>query len=233
MGFSEDWQDLEAKCCKKDSLYCRTIRPTGPVDFILITRGWEGSEESIIDFANVIEDYIFHMAIRKYLCRGDQTYHLASLSKGGEIDFDRWYPLVEKELRLVAKPNKTRIIAVGVEAHKFLKPKGLCDDLQRVHSFGKMAIGAKKKEIEKYEKYKPGYFSTFCNKIDGDEFEEVVESVLTQAGKDQSYVDWMLDNAVNKSKLTMIGWQITLCYYSIVFRELRKRNDIILKLPRR
>ena len=46
--------------------------------------------------------------------------------------YERWYPLLKKELRLLAKPGKTRIIAIGNVVRDFLKSKSLCHSIEKV-----------------------------------------------------------------------------------------------------
>ena len=71
------------------------------------------------NFSWSVEDFILHYCLREYLCQDGETYHLTDLAKGGmtirlageqrQARYDRWYPLIEKELRLLTKQGGTRL----------------------------------------------------------------------------------------------------------------------------
>ena len=48
-----------------------------------------------------------------------------SPNAGSREKYEAWYPLLEKELKLVAKPS-ARVIAIGSKVGGFLKKKNLC-----------------------------------------------------------------------------------------------------------
>ncbi len=89
-------------------------------------------EQGFKNCAFSIEDFILHFCIRKYLCKNNETYYVTDLSKGSMSvrkanedrikRYERWYPLLKKELILVAKP-KAPVIAIGQQVHGFLKKK--------------------------------------------------------------------------------------------------------------
>ena len=125
------------------SLYWPVIPPKGPVDYVLIGMEPATNKELTEPTSNysmpgpphynqavATENFLLNHCVKEYLCQGDETYHLTDLSKGamaikdaGRRRWDRWemwYPLLEEELRLVWKPGKTRIIAVGRKVESFL-----------------------------------------------------------------------------------------------------------------
>jgi hypothetical protein len=119
--------------------------PEGPVHYVFICMEpslgrWARSadearskvEAGFRNFLYSIEDYIFHFSIRRYLCKSTERYHITDLSKGAmlvqragparEDRYDRWYPLLEDEINLVATPNAC-IVAVGKIVSRYLKRK--------------------------------------------------------------------------------------------------------------
>ena len=94
------------------------------------------------NFSWSVEDFILHYCLREYLCQDGETYHLTDLAKGGmtirlageqrQARYDRWYPLIEKELRLLTKQGGTRLIAIGNVVADFLRKKPLCERVEKV-----------------------------------------------------------------------------------------------------
>ena len=152
-SFQEEYQALECEFRARvdqdnayhgaQSVYLPNLAPQGPVDFVLVamepsTGGGAGELKkgkafSPKNFSGSVEDFILHCCIREYLCGGGRTYHLTDLSKGAmltrhaadkpEERYRRWYPLLKKELKLVAKPNAP-MIAIGNVVHGFLDQPG-------------------------------------------------------------------------------------------------------------
>ena len=148
-SFQEEYQALECEFRARvdedneyngaQSVYLPNLAPQRPADFVLVamepsTGGGAGELKkgkafSPKNFSGSVEDFILHFCIGKYLCGGGRTYHLTDLSKGAmltrhasdkpEERYLRWYPLLKKELKLVAKPNAP-IIAIGNVVHGFL-----------------------------------------------------------------------------------------------------------------
>lgn len=249
----KDNKELTVKKDRKEyrleSKFVYNIEPDGPVDFILIAKepstGVSGKKAPAPpngktrlgrNFCWSTEDFVFHSTIREYLCQGNQSYHLTDLAKGGmpgwkaestaDERYERWYPLLKEELRLVAKPGKTRIIAIGNDVHGFLKPKSLCHSIEKVIHYSPQGWPARKKAIQPAKDRFPEFKST----IDEDAFEGTVRDVLRQAGMDRQYIDFMLEKNVNKSKLTE-SREKSLFYYKNRFEELRCADHIILKQP--
>ncbi len=125
-----------------NSVFLPNVPPNGPVDFVFI--GMEPSydkwakdrldaEQQIAsgyrNFMYSLEDFILHYCIRRYLCNDGSTYYITDLSKGAmntkiadterEERYQNWYPLLQKELSLVAKYN-TKLIAIGKSVEQFL-----------------------------------------------------------------------------------------------------------------
>jgi len=122
-------------------------QPDAPVQHVLICMEpslgrWARSahqarskvEAGFRNFLFSIEDFILHFCVRRYLCKSGERYHITDLSKGAMLvdrarterteRYERWYPLLEDEIDLVATPNAA-IVAVGKVVHQYLKRKRL------------------------------------------------------------------------------------------------------------
>lgn len=127
---------------KQRSYYLPNIEPDGKVEFVLVAMEPSGfadeSDPSLCrdkpvcprNFSCSVEDFILHFCIREYLCADGQTYHITDIAKGGMSTqqargssgerWERWYPWLCQELKLVAKPGAL-VIAVGKGVGDFLK----------------------------------------------------------------------------------------------------------------
>jgi len=157
--------------------------PAGPVDYVFICMepslgGWARGDAEVAR-AKVAEGFHnfvyldhgtlpFHFAIRQYLCRAHESYHLTDMSKGAmpvksaDIDRDqrweRWYPLLLEELNLVAK-EQAHIFPVGQRVEDFLRrhmfPRGLHKAILHYSSrwpqHRKRAIIAHEAEFERFK----------------------------------------------------------------------------------
>lgn len=163
------------------SLFLPNIRPEGPVDFVLLAqepslgggglaKGGEKIKQGDWNFSGSFEDFILHFCIREYLCQGGKNYHLTDLAKGAmavkvaglkpEVRYDRWYRLLEKELRLVAKPG-ARVILIGGKVEDFLKDKKLDWSRSRILHYSQQAAGFRGKAA----KEDPVGFRKFCAEV--------------------------------------------------------------------
>ena len=135
-----------------DSIFLPNMAPSEPVDYVLIGMepslgNWAGrreqdsearmrAAEEKIDrgFRNFCRVWTLHFPVREYLCRENETYYVTDLAKGAmltsspgagdEKKYDDWYPLLEEEIGLVAKPD-AKIISIGHKVALFLSEKGL------------------------------------------------------------------------------------------------------------
>ncbi len=143
----EDNRDFEKRVKRGDyrGIYLPNVRPTGKVDYVLVgmepsqgkwAKNLDHAREKIDGgFRNFCGVEILHFPIREYLLRDGETYYLTDLAKGAILTkspdagnakkYDAWYPLLEKELDLVAKPD-AKVIAIGSKVDGFLKKKKLC-----------------------------------------------------------------------------------------------------------
>ncbi|MCK6684524.1 MAG: hypothetical protein L6R30_19155 [Thermoanaerobaculia bacterium] len=143
--------------------------PEGPADFVLICMEpslgrWADSPdvartrvaEGFRNFLSSAEDFILHFCARNYLCRPGQQYFITDLSKGAMLvaaaqaervsRYDRWYPLLLDELRLVARPGST-IVAVGSAVAGHLRRMGFSRPFKPVIHYSGQASRARKAGI--------------------------------------------------------------------------------------
>ena len=152
MSFREHYKRLEVEFSQRveedkglgiESIFLPNIEPTGPVDYVLVGMepslgGWADDLDEArkrIDggFRNYHGVWTLHCPIKHFLCQDGQSYYLTDLAKGamrtkapgaGNTDkYERWYPLFEREMSLVAKPD-AKIISIGAKAGLFLLGKG-------------------------------------------------------------------------------------------------------------
>ena len=182
-------------CHGGKSVYLPNLAPQGPADFVLVamepsTGGGEGKLKegkafSPKNFSGSMEDFILHSCIRKFLCRGGRTYHLTDLSKGAmltrhaneerEERYRRWYPLLDKELKLIAKPNAP-IIAIGNFVHWFLTNQGMPALKGPILHYSQQASGARKKVPGCH----PQQYCDFHTTVAWNNIEETVRHVMEE-----------------------------------------------------
>ena len=170
----------------RESIFLPNIRPTRPVDYVLVGmepslgRWARGKGKSRLEdaqkridqgFRNFCAVWILHYPVRTYLCQDGESYYVTDLAKGAmltneesagsEKKYDEWYPLLEKELGLVAKPD-AKIISIGNKVGQFLSKKGLYGHVGTIpHYSGQAArywgkeIAGRKRESE-YREFAPG-----------------------------------------------------------------------------
>ena len=102
-----------------------------------------------------MEDFILHYCARHYLCRDGETYYITDLAKGAMLAkeavegriarYERWYPILEKELGLVARQD-AKIISIGDGVGRFLSRKGIYGHAGTIRHFSSQAAGHAGKE---------------------------------------------------------------------------------------
>ena len=137
-----DWKNAVDYLPK--STYLPNRIPNEPVDFVLIGAEPSGTWDSekarddlrkgFKNFCGSWEDFLLHHSIKNYLVDSGQSYYLTDLSKGamptalasyGRTDrYKSWFPLLERELAIVAKPCAT-VIAIGRSTKEFLDKRDL------------------------------------------------------------------------------------------------------------
>ena len=153
-------------------IFLPNVEPIGPVDYVLV-----GMEPSLGGFAKgkgyarleyaqrkidlgfriFCEVWILHYPVRTFLCQDGESYYVTDLAKGAmltneksagsEKKYGEWYPLLEKELGLVAKPD-AKIISIGNRVGQFLSKKGLYGHVGTIPHYSGRAARYWGKEIE-------------------------------------------------------------------------------------
>ena len=177
MNFREAYKKLEEnfrhqveedKKLGIESIFLPNMVPKAPVDYVLI-----GMEPSLLGFARSLDDaeekidkgyrnfcgvWAIHFPVKNYLLLDGQTYYVTDLAKGsmptnstgaGRLDkYERWFPLLEKELGLVAKLD-ARIISIGNVVGGFLASKGLYRHVGTIPHYSRQAAGSWWNEIKR------------------------------------------------------------------------------------
>ena len=237
-------------CHGLESGMLRNIQPKGPADFILIAQepawgrqkktgkrppDWEFVKDTENrNFCGHIYDFMFHFCIRNYLCKDGQTYYLTDLSKGAmsvkqaaatsRETYKRWYPLLVKELNLMAKPGQTRIIAIGRKVQLFLRRHEEFPAVEQVIHYSNAATWAKIRAIQPHITE----FPEFAERLDFDSILETTEDVLMRAGYSEKSRQKKREELCKGSRLTTARNQ-SIFYYKKRFEELRNSKGLIWK----
>ena len=189
-----------------ESVFLHNVYPTNRVDYVLVGMepglngmDLETAREKVAacEFENwgrCPQKYTLVFAVWKYLCGKDKTkYYFTDLAHGAmsaklkdakarakqdHDKYERWYPLFEEELALVAKPN-AKIISIGNTASKFLAEKGLQGHAGMVAHPSAMALRYAGREISANRGCWDKFFLDTASK-DTDQFPTKVNKTLAQ-----------------------------------------------------
>lgn len=231
----EDNRKFEEKVKRGDysGIYLPNRMPSGPVDYVLVgmepSRGWaKDSFDACKGIAGGFRNYcgveILHFPIKKYLLLDGETYYLTDLAKGAMLTkspdagstkkYEAWYPLLEKELKLVAKPG-ARVIAIGSKVDGFLRKKKLCGRVYAdsiPHYSTQAAVQGERKLIEnRDEEYKK-----FAAQLEGKTWAQIIEEKLPES---------TLRNWTNLEKKPT-DWEKKLLFgYKLRFERIRGQDN--------
>ena len=155
---------MKARADADDDVFLPNAEPDGPVSYVLICMepsfSWarsaeEGRRKVELGFRNFLasmEISILRFCARRYLCGPGERYHITDLSKGAmpvrgagqerAPRYDRWLPLLEEEIELVATPT-ARMIAVGSLVAEHLARLGFRRPVTRVIHYSGQAARAR------------------------------------------------------------------------------------------
>ena len=195
--------DLDNRCHDIKSLFLPNVEPTGQVDYVLVgmepglsgcDKDFETAKQKIAEgkcenWGRYPQENTLVFAVWKYLCDEDKaTYYFTDLAHGtmkagskGTNDpskYERWFPLLEEELGLVAKPN-AKIISIGNTASKFLAEKGLHGQAGMVAHPAPMGLGFAGKAIPANKERWDKFLLDTASK-DTDQFPTKVNKTLAQ-----------------------------------------------------
>lgn len=174
--------------------------PEGPVHYVLICMEpslgwWAASKEEarskvkagFRNFLYSLEDFILHHCAQRYLCGPGKRYHVTDLAKGAMLvdqaqksrqdRYDRWFPLLQDEIDLVATPD-ARIVAVGKAVSMYLKRSGFKKPFTETLHYSSQAARWRNARIQGHE----DQFEAFRESVSRDELIATAEKVLRSAG---------------------------------------------------
>ena len=194
--------DLDKHIHGVESLFLPNVEPTGQVDYVLVgmepglnamdlktAEGRRSTRATFENWGRCPQTNTLVFAVWKYLCGKDKTkYYFTDLAHGamngklkGAQDHDRyerWYPLLEEELGLVAKPN-AKVISIGNTASRFLAQKGLHGHAGMVAHPAPMGLGFAGKAIPANKERWDKFLRDTASK-DTDQFPTKVKKTLAQ-----------------------------------------------------
>jgi hypothetical protein len=242
-SFSAHWSALEqdfADAAMVDGdVYLPVFPPSGPVDAILIGMEpslgrWartpvEAGRRISAGFKNFmwsVEDFIVHHAVRRVLCAGGQTYHLTDVSKGAmtvekaHVDrrarYARWSALLERELRLVSKPD-ARVIAIGRDVEKVLARMSGVRQFTGILHYSPLASAGRDAAVRGREEE----FTSFAKALELTDIIEVAREVLREHSVPAPLVAETL-RRLEKAQLSVCRKKLAFSY-AVAFSEFRAR----------
>ncbi len=243
-SFDRAYDELESRfralAESEDTIFLPNPRPGGPVDYVLICMEpslgrWARSAPDAYarvaagfrNFLSSVEDFILHLAARRFLCSPDKRYHVTDLSKGamlvGHADrdrtarYDRWYGALQEELELVARPN-AGIIAVGKLVAQHLRRRGFSRPFTQVIHYSGQAAKARKAGVLGKEEQ----FRAFAKTMTHADLLDTASQVLQESGMPASMRNETLKRLV-ESELSDSRLQL-LFVYKLAFESLRRRT---------
>ncbi len=117
--------------------------------------------EQPIEYISSFKNIIMHYCAYHYLCEESFDYHFTDISKqfkkskdankkGGRDDNELWYPLLEKEVKILSpKDKKPVILAPKTLYNKRLKVHTELDNIETIYHWGNLTNTHMKKYFEK------------------------------------------------------------------------------------
>jgi hypothetical protein len=198
--FEQAYNQLELRmrdlAKRKGEIYVPNIVPHGPVDYIFIcmepslgewARNRDEAENRLkAGFRNFLDGFntmILHYAIRNYLCRNNQRYHITDLSKGAMLvrhadadrtaRYKRWYSLLLKEIDLVASTNAI-VFAVGSHVAQFLEKQNFHRPTTRLIHYSGTAVRHWDTVVREHKKN----FKLFQSSVTQEDFLDTAKDVI-------------------------------------------------------
>ena len=173
------------------------------------------------------EDFILHYAARRSLCSAGGTYHITDISKGAmtvkkaHIDrrarYARWAVLLDKEVRLIAKPG-AHIIAIGRDVYSFLERNGLDRDVKSIMHYSALANAARNAAVMGRE----AEFRAFSEMLSMQDIVDVAAEIMQE---NSISVAMSAETITRLRKATLSESRKKLAFiYSTVFAKLRARS---------
>jgi hypothetical protein len=244
LNFAAQMRDIEREfagaAAIDDDVYLPNFTPSGPVDAILIGMEpslgrWartpaDATAKIAAGFRNFMwspEDFILHYAVRRFLCSGSATYHVTDISKGAmtvkkahsgrRARYERWLPLLVKEIQLVAKPS-AHIIAMGRDVSGFLERLDLEREFASIIHYSPLANAARNAVVRGRE---TEYF-TFARSLSLQDVVEIAADVMLENFVPVGLCEETIDR-LQKATLSESRKKLAFAY-SAVFTKLRETN---------
>ena len=247
-AYEELEREFEEEIEREGSIYLPFIRPKRPVDFVLV--GMEPSlgawashdllkapgeackkrQQGIKNFAWSMEDFILHYCAREYLCQGTATYYLTDLAKGATLTaeattnrmarYEQWYPLLQKEIGLVAKPE-AKIISIGNVVGSFLSEKALFSHAGTVLHYSSQASRSREFEPSRH----PKLYADFSSSVESGHIIKTAKSVLNECKVNSLLRDAILGRLRRRDSLTESRKKLMFTY-RVRFERIRTQERI-------
>ena len=207
--FQAAYHDLEtrlgAQAEADGDIYLPNPEPQGPVDNVLVCMepsmgGWaRNTDEARAKISAGFRNFagpaasldgplLLLVCVRRFL---SPSYHITDLSKGAmpveqarvnrTARWDRWYPLLLEEVRLVAAPE-ARFFAVGGEVDKYLKQKKFPHAVTRLLHYSWTANGHRALAVRGHEQE----FERFRSSVFVEDLLPLVEQVVVSPFRQQT-----------------------------------------------
>jgi len=219
-------------------VFLPNVEPEGPAHHVLIAMEpslgrWARSadearskvEDGFRNFLPSDEVSILHYCIRRYLCGPEERYHITDLSKGamhvkdaGLARFerwDRWYPLLQEEIDLVATPN-ARFAAIGKVVAEYLQRQSF-GDFTRVIHYSRQAASSRNAGIRGHEEDFQGFFGS----VSPDDLVTTAEQVLGAARVPAEIRNKGLSQLKSSSSQLTDSRQKLIFNYKLAFEKIR------------
>jgi hypothetical protein len=242
-SFQAAYRDLEGRMkalAEGDGdVFLPNPEPEGPVDYVFICMEpslghWARSPEeakSKVDagFRNFLfstETSILHFCIRHYLCKPTQRYHITDFSKGAmhvkgagrerTQRYDRWYPLLQEEINLVATSDAA-IFAVGKVVSQNLERLRFQRPFTPIIHYSPLAAGARSAEIVRLRQ--EDAFEAFRGSVSIKDVAATAEAVFRESPMPIEMYDKELSR-LSKSHLSTSSQQLIFSY-KLAFESIR------------
>lgn len=231
--FRRSYADLEARMKAQaeadGDVYLPNPEPSGPVDYLFICMEpslghWARSAEEansrvaagFRNFLAGIDPMLLHFAVRQFLCRNGQRYHVTDFSKGAMLveragsartaRYDRWYDLLQEEVGLLTVPD-SHVVAVGGDVASHLKKREFSRPVSQVLHYSPLA-GRARSECVRGREHE---FAVFAKGTSKSDLLAMARAVLSDAAVPPDiYRDAL--SIIERAKLSESRLKLLFCY---------------------
>lgn len=230
-------QQMKARAEEDGNVFLPSAAPAGPVDYVLIcmepslgrwatsaAQARERVEGGFRNFLSSIEGFILHFSAQAFLCASGERYHITDFSKGAMLvknaraaraeRYDKWYPLLMKEIELVAS-SRAGFVAVGSHVAGELERRGFRRPLVKVIHYSGQAARARKAFVAEHK----ADFEKFRETVSLRDIRAAAEEVLRSANVPPAFREEALGR-LDRTQLTESRKQLVF-NYKVKFESLR------------